>query len=106
MARVAWPLYGGRADASLERDGLRLRRGLTLTFVALVLLAAGTATSWWPQDGGDDGGDLVTVQAANGESVCGRLADTSSGSVRVIADGRAVDVPLQNVASIRSVSGC
>ena len=48
----------------------------------------------------------MTVQAANGESVCGRLADTSSGSVRVIADGRAVDVPLQNVASIRSVSGC
>ena len=27
VARVAWPLYGGRADASLERDGLRLRRG-------------------------------------------------------------------------------
>ena len=108
VARVAWPLYGGRADASVEQDGRWLRRGLALTFLALALLATGTATSWWPQDGGSGGGEagLVTVQAGNGESVCGTLADTSSGSVRVISDGRAVDVPLQNVASIRSVSGC
>jgi hypothetical protein len=105
VARVAWPLYGGRADASTERDGRRLRQGLVLTFLALALLATGTATSWWPQAGGDTGA-LVSVQAGNGESVCGRLADTSAGAVRVIADGRTVDVPLQNVASIRSVSGC
>ena len=107
VARVAWPLYGGRADASVEQDGRWLRRGLALTFLALALLATGTATSWWPQKGAGGGeAGLVSVQAGNGESVCGQLGETSSGSVRVIADGRAVDVPLQNVASITSVTGC
>ena len=80
VARVAWPLYGGRAGASVEQDGRWLRRGLASTFLALALLAAGTATSWWPQDGaGGDEAGLVSVQAGNGESVCGRLGETSSG---------------------------
>ena len=67
---VAWPLFADRrapgADDSgdLEREGRRLRRGLLLTFVALALLALGTASGWWPQPAAEDGGGrLVAVQA-------------------------------------------
>ena len=56
VALVAWPLYGGRQAsddaAELERDGRRLKQGLVLTFLALALLALGTASGWWPQDEG------------------------------------------------------
>jgi hypothetical protein len=107
VARVAWPLYGGRADPSLEHDSRRLRQGLLLTFAALAMLATGTATSWWPQDGDEaGGGGLVSIQGGSGDTVCGELAEGDTGTLRVIVDGSPVDVALQNVASIRPVSSC
>lgn len=98
VALVAWPLYGGRepvADeaVALERDGRRLKRGLALTFVALALLGLATASGWWPQDDGD--GDLVRVQAGNGDSWCGPVADAGP----VIA-------ALQDVAAVERVDRC
>jgi hypothetical protein len=108
VARVAWPLYGGRAHVSIEQDGRRLRQGLALTFLALAMLATGTASSWWPQDGGggDGGAPRVSVEGANGQTVCGELAEADTGTLRVIVDGGPVDVALQNVAAVRPVSGC
>jgi hypothetical protein len=108
VARVAWPLYGGRAAPSLALDSRRLRQGLTLTFAALAMLATGTATSWWPQDGDGDGdaAALVSIQGGSGDTVCGELAEGDTGTLRVIVDGSPVDVALQNVASIRPVSSC
>jgi hypothetical protein len=107
VARVAWPLYGARAHVSVEHDGRRLRQGLALTFLALALLATGTATSWWPQDGGEAAaGGLVSVQGGSGDTVCGELVEGDTGTLRVIVDGNAVDVALQNVAAIRPVPSC
>lgn len=72
VALVAWPLYGGRSAtddaAELERDGRRLKQGLVLTFVALAVLALGTASGWWPQH---EGGGDIAVQATSGERWCG-----------------------------------
>jgi hypothetical protein len=81
VALVAWPLYGGRSAtddaAELERDGRRLKQGLVLTFVALAVLAMGTASGWWPQDEGN--GDIA-VQATSGERRCGSLTDAGPGA--------------------------
>jgi hypothetical protein len=81
VALVAWPLYGGRSAtddaAELERDGRRLKQGLVLTFVALAVLAMGTASGWWPQDEGN--GDIA-VQATSGERWCGSLTDAGPGA--------------------------
>jgi hypothetical protein len=113
VGRVAWPLYTGRqparADetAELERDGRRLRTGLILTFAALTLLALGTATGWWPQEGGEGaGGDLVAVQATSGEQWCGALGESSPGRLSVSVDGSPVVVSLQDVATIGPVESC
>jgi hypothetical protein len=113
VGRVAWPLFGGGqapvADvaAELERDGRRLRRGLLLTFVALALLALGTASGWWPQPEAETSGNaLVTVQANSGERVCGSLDEASPGTLRVSVDGRPVVVSLRNVVAVNPVDSC
>lgn len=107
VALVAWPLYGGRQpvgeeEALLERDSRRLKRGLALTFVALAVLALATASGWWPQNTGAQ----VSVQARDGQSWCGTLADASPGSLGITADGEAVVVALQDVAAVVPVDGC
>src|SRR3954471_20281102 len=76
VGRVAWPLFAGPesavADGDLESEAQRLKRGLLLTFVAVALLALGTASGWWPQPaGGNAGGQFVAIQASSGERACG-----------------------------------
>ena len=111
VGRVAWPLFGGPPSAvaggDFEAEARRLRRGLLLTFVAVAVLALGTASGWWPQPAGEKGGgQLVAVQASSGERVCGSLAQASPGRLRVSVDGRPVDVSLQNVAAVDPVDSC
>jgi Flp pilus assembly pilin Flp len=109
VGRVAWPLVAGprSADAGFEREAQRLRRGLLLTFVAVAVLALGTASGWWPQSAGDGGGaELVAVQASSGERACGSLVQASPGTLRVSVDGRTVDVVLRDVASVDPVESC
>jgi hypothetical protein len=112
VARVAWPLYGGREppvtdEAAVERDGRRVRRGLVLTFAAVALLALGTATGWWPQEEvGSGGGGLVTVELTNGQRVCGALEKAASGNLGVSVNGSPLVVPLDNVAAVTPADGC
>jgi hypothetical protein len=108
VGRVAWPLYGGRAravadeGAELERDGRRLRTGLVLTFVALAVLALGTASGWWPQDEGEGGGDVVAVQGTSGERWCGALGESDPGTLSV----GSVTVSIQEVAVVAPADSC
>ena len=113
VGRVAWPLFTGRQAsaasevADLEREGRRLRRGLLLTFVAVALLALGTASGWWPQSAAENGGGgLVAVQVRSGERVCGSLDEASPGTVGVSVDGRRLAVSLQDVVGVDPVDGC
>jgi hypothetical protein len=113
VARVAWPLYGGREPpvtdeaAELERDGRRIKQGLVLTFAAVAVLALGTASGWWPQeDGGGGDGELVAVQATSGERWCGALEDAGQGRVGVSVDGTPVVVALGDLAALAPVDSC
>jgi hypothetical protein len=71
------------------------------------VLARGTASGWWPQEDGDGGGgDLVAVEATNGERVCGVLQESNPGSVGVSVEGSPVVVSLQDVAAVAPVDSC
>jgi hypothetical protein len=99
VGRVAWPASAPPLDAAR-----RLRTGIRLTIFAVAVLALGTVSMWWPQDG-DDGGQ-VTVQAVDGRTWCGPLAATRVGAVSVETEAGAVVVPLANVAALQPVESC
>lgn len=109
IARVAWPLYTGskaQADtpAELARAGHQLTHGLVLTFLAVGLVALASAVSWWPKPA--DSGGRVEVQTADGQSFCGRLAESRPGVVRIEMSDRPVVVAIQTLAVMRSVDHC
>lgn len=105
VAAVAWPLSAAGRD--LEDDTAQLRRGLILTFIAVAVLALGTVSGWWPQTGGDGGGNAqVAVTATDGQHVCGSLSDAGPGRIGITSGGSPVAVALGDVASVTPVDGC
>ena len=105
VAAEAWPVRETSAGVGVRtrRSFGHLRLGIALTFVAVGLTALATTSSWWPADATDEA--LVTVSTAQG-SLCGRLLDSSDGTVRLDLSGRRVAVPLDQVTGIEPVAGC
>jgi hypothetical protein len=111
VASEAWPVRAGRrpapangsADAEVRRGGRHLRTGIALTFLAVVLVALATSTSWWPEAA--RGSDLVEVSTSQG-SFCGTLTASDGGSVSLDVAGRSVVLPLDRVAGLRPVASC
>jgi len=107
VAGAAWPVYGSAraaqsGAAEVHRTGRHLRAGIVLTFLAVVLLAIATSTSWWPSDGGSD---LVELTTADG-SVCGTLLESEPGSVTVAASGQRFVVPTGDVLTLLPIEAC
>ncbi|MBA0126382.1 hypothetical protein H0B56_12600 [Haloechinothrix sp. YIM 98757] len=108
VARVAYPvrepdLAAGPGDDARSRMWGRLRGGVRLSLLALLLVVVATLTAWWPDT---SGGGAVEVRDAGGQAWCGRLGDAPTGAVRVnTADGPAV-IPLERVAALREVDSC
>jgi len=98
VATVAWPLVARPTDA--ETAARRLRLGIGLTFVAVMLTALAATANWWP-----DRGVTVQVTTESG-SACGTLLDSSDGSVDLEIDGSRVRVPLGQLESLRVTDGC
>jgi hypothetical protein len=110
VGAAAWPLYRARAPTSdgpgeIERTSRRVTSGLALTFVAVILLALATASSWWPSDE-DGGGNEVLVQTTSGQTACGVLAESQEGSITLTSGERSVAVPLQQVSALSPSDGC
>ena len=111
VASEAWPVYAGRrtdpatsgTDAEIRRGGRHLRTGIALTFLAVVLVALATSSSWWPK--ADPGSDLVEVSTTQG-TFCGTLTASDVGSVSLDVAGRSVVVPFDRVAGLRPVASC
>lgn len=111
VGRAAWPLYGGGPpsaegdEAALERTSRQLRSGLVMTFASVGVLALATTASWWPVPEGSDG--AVQVQAGDGQSWCGRLAEApQAGALRVVTASEDVLVGLDTLASVRPIDSC
>jgi hypothetical protein len=110
VGRAAWPLPGGRrahpeSEAELERDGRRLRMGLFLTFVAVVLVSTAAASSWWPSRTAASTQQLVRVATSVG-TLCGTLTPGGHGSLTLDVQGGTTTIPLTEITALSPASAC
>jgi hypothetical protein len=101
VGRVAWPTTAVPPSVA----GARLRAGIRITVLALVLVVVSALSGWWPKPAADTA-DTVSVTDSAGQTWCGPLTSAPSGTVGVHTAQQVVNVPLQTVAQIRAVSGC
>lgn len=108
VGSVAFPMDAGRSanPAAVGHAAARLRGGVRLTVVALILAVIAALSGWWPKTGGDAGTAAVSVSDGNGRSWCGELVVGQGGAVTINTSSGSVAVPLQAVAAIRPVTGC
>jgi hypothetical protein len=112
VALAAWPVYAARRPAQ-DEDGevastsRRLRTGITLTYVAVAVLALATSSAWWPTGAGgasDRGAVQVTTRAGQ---ICGALEVPSAQDVLAVSSGgRFVQLALSDVVSVTPVDAC
>jgi hypothetical protein len=102
VAGEAWPVRPG-ADGGSRHPVGHLRLGIALTFLAVGLAALATSSSWWPA--GEEATGLVVVSTDQG-TFCGRLLDSTDGTVVVDVSGQQVAVPLARVSGLRPTSTC
>jgi lysylphosphatidylglycerol synthetase-like protein (DUF2156 family) len=112
VALAAWPVYAahpGTQDEESEVAGTsrRLRTGITLTYVAVAVLALAASSGWWPAgSGGSQAGSAVEVNTRAG-ALCGALAAPSQpGTLAVSSQGRVVELALSDVESLKPVESC
>lgn len=104
VASVAWPLQEHAVgDGQIARVRRRLRTGVAITFVAVGVLALGTASSWWPREDGQAGRVRVVTTVG---SLCGELRPGERGVLALDVDGRAVLLALEDVAQVAPVDSC
>jgi hypothetical protein len=114
VATAAWPVHeiedgaaAGSDDTVLHNTARRLRTGITITFVAVVLLALGATSSWWPKGGQSSGGGPTQVEVTTSQgAVCGTLEEGEPGTITVASGGRPVAVPAADVVRLRPVTAC
>ncbi|MFB9393600.1 hypothetical protein ACFPM3_15955 [Streptomyces coeruleoprunus] len=105
VGRTAWPLPGRAVN--LVAAGRRLRWGLVLTFLAVVLVALAAASAWWPAAEGEAGAAAFVQVSTSAGTACGTLAAAEGdGVVRLVADGQHLDIPVERIAGLTPVDGC
>jgi len=106
VGSVAFPLYNFNAGAQMPADSpRRLRGGIRMTFVSIVLMVLGALTGWWPSSGDSSG--KMQVQDANGATACGdMLAGAPAGSIRLSTADGVLTISLRTIASMNQVSSC
>jgi hypothetical protein len=109
VAFAAWPVYARAPQpddpVEVRRTVGRLRLGIGLTFVAVVMTALATISQWWPPEESSTSSALVEVTTADGE-VCGELQQIDTSGITLTADGGDVAIGFDEVVSLQSVDAC
>jgi hypothetical protein len=104
VGRVAYPVTDA-ADGTSAVPGAaaRLRAGIRLTIVALILAVIAALSGWWPAA---SPAASVAVTTTTGEVWCGPLVSGLDGAVSVRTANRVIPVAVQAIARVRPVAQC
>jgi hypothetical protein len=97
---------GVSADNLLHHTASRLRLGIMITFLAVVVLAVGATSSWWPEETASIGGASLVEITTNQGAACGTLQDGDPGTITISNGGQQVVVPAESVVRLRPVTTC
>ena len=107
VGRVAYPIEdaadGASTQPSAGQAAARLRAGIRLTVVAVILAVIAALSGWWPAKASTA---AVAVTGTNGQAWCGPLVTGPAGAISVRTANGVVTVPTQAVAQVRQVSEC
>src|SRR5688572_23008072 len=81
VGSVAFPLYGftNPGEAMPASAPGRLRGGIVMTFLSIVMMVLSSISGWWPSGAG---GDKVEVKDARGAAACGTWVEGApAGSI-------------------------
>jgi hypothetical protein len=115
VATAAWPVHEleerdaseSAAEQLLHHTARRLRLGIVITFLAVVVLAVGATSSWWPEkESSASNASLVEVTTSQG-AACGTLEGGGDpGTITINSGGQQVAVPVDAVVRLRPVGSC
>ena len=104
VGRVAYPagddLDGDRAVAG---GTARLRAGIRLTIMALILAVIAALSGWWPSPASNP---AVAVTGTTGQAWCGPLVSGPAGAISVRTANGIITVPAQAIAQVSPVGRC
>jgi hypothetical protein len=111
VGRVAYPVNdaadGASALPSAGQAAARLRAGIRLTIVAVMLAVIAALSGWWPTPASTAAAaTAVAVTAASGQAWCGPLVNGPDGAISVRTGTGVITVPAQAIAQVRPVAQC
>jgi hypothetical protein len=110
VGRVAYPLgeASGAATTPLAAQAAaRLRTGIRLTIVAMVLAVVAALSGWWPASpAAATATAAVAVTATSGQAWCGPVVTGPGGAISVRTGNGIITIPAQVIARVRPVTQC
>jgi hypothetical protein len=104
VGRVAYPVGDALdGDRAVAGGTARLRTGIRLTIIALILAVIAALSGWWPAPASNP---AVAVTGTTGQAWCGPLVSGPADAISVRTANGIIAVPAQAIAQVSPVGRC